>query len=363
MSHRIEFTLIINGPDGVRTQKLPVGKHVVGRQPGNQIVLANEMISRRHAELDVTAQECLITDLGSANGTQVNGEKITPQKPIPLTERDRVNIGPFELNLKTERIEVEDIPENNAHINSFLEIAFIAAQQEEAIKADESPDQPNREPLEENPPEPPAQDSENLQFLKSEPLRIPKEDMPGGQPPPPPVDVPETAGDEELPIPPGLGLESIRLINYLPGIYQTPFMEKLLGMFEAILIPIEWNISNFDLLLSPRTTIPSFLPWLQSWFGLVFDSTWTETQIRTFLSEAHMIFARRGTHWALCRALEIYTGKTPEIIDTGENIEPFTFQVKIPLRRDQVNRRSIEAIIDASKPGQTIYTLEFPGNG
>ncbi|MCD6285364.1 MAG: phage tail protein I, partial [Anaerolineae bacterium] len=174
---------------------------------------------------------------------------------------------------------------------------------------------------------------------------------------PPPPAVPK--GTPPGTTPPGLTLESHRLINYLPGIYHTDFMARFLGIFEAILTPIEWNIDNFDLYLNPATAPRDFIPWLASWFDIAFDPSWTEAQQRRLLKEAATIYARRGTRWALSRVLEIYTGETPTIDDTGSDLEPFTFKVILPAATARLEREMIERLIDIHKPAHTLYTLEF----
>jgi len=157
----------------------------------------------------------------------------------------------------------------------------------------------------------------------------------------------------------GLEVRSWRLLQYLPGIYQTDFASRFLGIFEAILTPIEWTIDNFDLYLRPDTTPLAFLDWLASWFGLTFDSTWTEEKRRQLIKEAHQIFARRGTRWALSRVLEIYTGYAPKIIDTDPSLEPFTFRVILPGEAAHYDRALLERLIEAHKPAHTMYSLEF----
>ncbi len=66
------------------------GEMLVGRSGDVQIVLSEDMVSRRHARIAYDASRITIEDLGSTNGTFVNGEKI---KRADLKEGDRVLIG------------------------------------------------------------------------------------------------------------------------------------------------------------------------------------------------------------------------------------------------------------------------------
>jgi phage tail-like protein len=146
-------------------------------------------------------------------------------------------------------------------------------------------------------------------------------------------------------------------LGYLPGIYHTEFMANFLGIFESVLFPVEWQVDNFDLFLNPATAPAGFLPWLANWFNFVFDSTWSEAQKRAFLKEAHSIYARSGTRWALSRILEIYCSRAPEIEDEAQDLAPHTFRVKLP-KDIALDRKHIERLIDACKPTHTAYVLE-----
>lgn len=63
---------------------------VVGRSNELDMVLVEDMVSRKHAKITASADAILIQDLGSTNGTFVNGEKI---KKVRLKEGDRILIG------------------------------------------------------------------------------------------------------------------------------------------------------------------------------------------------------------------------------------------------------------------------------
>src|SRR5512139_2619036 len=70
---------------------LPIeGEIVIGRSSELDMVLVEDMVSRRHAKITVTSGQIFIQDLGSTNGSFVNGEKI---KRARLNEGDRILIG------------------------------------------------------------------------------------------------------------------------------------------------------------------------------------------------------------------------------------------------------------------------------
>lgn len=63
---------------------------IIGRSSDLDMVLVEDMVSRRHAKLSSTDTDVFIEDLGSTNGTFVNGEKISRSK---LSEGDRILVG------------------------------------------------------------------------------------------------------------------------------------------------------------------------------------------------------------------------------------------------------------------------------
>ncbi len=75
---------------------LPNREIVVGRSSDLDMVLVEDMVSRKHAKIATHEGQLVIQDLGSTNGTFVNGEKI---KKTRLKEGDRVLIGTSILKL------------------------------------------------------------------------------------------------------------------------------------------------------------------------------------------------------------------------------------------------------------------------
>ncbi len=68
---------------------------VIGRQSQCEISLRRDDISRRHAEVRYEAGQYRIRDLGSTNGTFVNGEEVVGSRI--LTPGDRIELGSCEL--------------------------------------------------------------------------------------------------------------------------------------------------------------------------------------------------------------------------------------------------------------------------
>src|SRR5256885_9723536 len=72
------------------------GELVIGRSSELDLVLIEDMVSRKHAQLTLASGGITIADLGSTNGTFVNGEKV---RRAQLKEGDRILIGTSILKL------------------------------------------------------------------------------------------------------------------------------------------------------------------------------------------------------------------------------------------------------------------------
>jgi pSer/pThr/pTyr-binding forkhead associated (FHA) protein len=71
------------------------GKMNIGRAPDNQIVLTDPTVSRHHAWIREQEGSFLVFDIGSANGTFVNDERV--EAPRVLENGDTVRFGEVDL--------------------------------------------------------------------------------------------------------------------------------------------------------------------------------------------------------------------------------------------------------------------------
>ena len=91
-------TLVIKNPDGSQQEQDVAEQLTIGRAEGNDLILSEGGVSRKHARFFVEGDACMVEDAGSANGTFVDGEKI--EGPTKLSTKSQVVIGDYEIQLK-----------------------------------------------------------------------------------------------------------------------------------------------------------------------------------------------------------------------------------------------------------------------
>ena len=79
---------------------------VIGRLPECDIQLPSNMVSRRHAKVTRAGQDIFIEDLGSGNGTFLNGKRL--ETSTKLKGNDRLKFGPILMRFVSGRPEDED---------------------------------------------------------------------------------------------------------------------------------------------------------------------------------------------------------------------------------------------------------------
>ncbi len=89
------LTVIYSVAHALRGEEFVIGEGAtIGRVGDHQINLPDREVSRQHARISVQGGQYYIEDLGSLNGTWVNGERIAPNHPIPLISGCEIRLGP-----------------------------------------------------------------------------------------------------------------------------------------------------------------------------------------------------------------------------------------------------------------------------
>lgn len=83
----VPAAIALPGGEVIAIEESPI---VVGRMPGCDVVLDDPNVSRRHAEFRREDGHIIVSDLGSTNGTLVNGEKMSERR---LVDGDRITLG------------------------------------------------------------------------------------------------------------------------------------------------------------------------------------------------------------------------------------------------------------------------------
>jgi pSer/pThr/pTyr-binding forkhead associated (FHA) protein len=82
-----------------RSYPLSIGSTVIGRGDQANLRLPDVGISRRHARLDFDGSQVVLTDLGSTNGTMVNGQRVSA---VALNPGDVVQLGTTTLTFRAD---------------------------------------------------------------------------------------------------------------------------------------------------------------------------------------------------------------------------------------------------------------------
>jgi WD40 repeat protein len=85
------YLVASSGPSSGSAFEMMGSSITIGRAADNAIVLDDNTVSRHHARLELQGNTYVLTDLDSANGTWVNGRRIS--EPVPLQANDSIRFG------------------------------------------------------------------------------------------------------------------------------------------------------------------------------------------------------------------------------------------------------------------------------
>jgi pSer/pThr/pTyr-binding forkhead associated (FHA) protein len=126
---KVQLIVVRGKPEG-KVIPLAGSKFKIGRGETCHLRPNSEQVSREHAEFTIESNAVIVRDLGSRNGTLVNGKALTTE-PCKLKDRDLVQVGPL-----TFAVQILDAPVAAAKPQA----AMAPAPQAVRAKAKASPD-------------------------------------------------------------------------------------------------------------------------------------------------------------------------------------------------------------------------------
>jgi len=92
--------IVASGKSAGRAISLKNGQLLIGRAEECDIRPLGEDVSRKHCAVVLEGDQITVQDLGSRNGTYVNGTKIEAKTRVPVKHGDIVRVGPLEVKVE-----------------------------------------------------------------------------------------------------------------------------------------------------------------------------------------------------------------------------------------------------------------------
>jgi pSer/pThr/pTyr-binding forkhead associated (FHA) protein len=104
---------LVSATDPGQRYPLRTGANKIGRRDSNDIVLPDPYVSGQHALIEIAGTSVRLTDLGSTNGTFIEGERLAPNMPTVITEETAFTLGQTAVRLEwaTELTELSESSE------------------------------------------------------------------------------------------------------------------------------------------------------------------------------------------------------------------------------------------------------------
>lgn len=165
------------------------------------------------------------------------------------------------------------------------------------------------------------------------------------------------------------------LAELLPAVFrEDPFTRDLVGGLDQVLAPVFLTLDCLSAYLDPHLAPEDFLEWLAGWVGVELDETWPLGRRRALVWRAAEVLGLRGTVEGLTAYVEIFTGGTVQISEsggvawsphTGGSLpgEPYPRMAVRVIVDDPstVSVRALDRLVAAAKPGHVVHQVEVVG--
>ena len=132
----MNYTLqVVRGRSATTTLKLTDNVTSLGRHDDCVIRIKSAQVSRRHCELYEVGGQLMLRDLGSSNGTYVNGKRVTGEQS--LKHGDELTVGAVTLRVAKIGKPTSPLPANPASIPKAGDTAVVEAIPDDSGDADE----------------------------------------------------------------------------------------------------------------------------------------------------------------------------------------------------------------------------------
>lgn len=90
----------------------------IGRAPDNTLTIDDASVSSHHARISPGGEGYILTDLGSTNGTKLNGQPCTAEGDYGLSPGDKIRFGKLDAVYDPENAaeEAQELPEADEHV-------------------------------------------------------------------------------------------------------------------------------------------------------------------------------------------------------------------------------------------------------
>jgi pSer/pThr/pTyr-binding forkhead associated (FHA) protein len=146
--------LVVQGKPAGKSLVFPVGEYVFGRGAECHIRPNSDWVSRQHCMLRVTPDAVFVRDLGSRNGTLVNGVRLLGERR--LGPGDQLQVGPLVFELQPHEAAAQSAPSRPAPTVEIAAHGIDTAEMPNAATAAELPVAAPEKAPEEAPAQPPA---------------------------------------------------------------------------------------------------------------------------------------------------------------------------------------------------------------
>jgi phage tail-like protein len=159
----------------------------------------------------------------------------------------------------------------------------------------------------------------------------------------------------------------------LPSIYQEDdFSMRFVDGFDDVIAPILLTLDCLIDYFDPALTPVDFLDWLAGWVGIEIDEAWATERRRAAVATAVEMYRMRGTVSGLRANLEVLSGGTVEITDSGgvswsphpmgdlpgQDSPRLAVRVSIPEEASERITKAIDSIVAAAKPAHVVHRVE-----